>query len=363
MTQARRTGFKGAVGSAPAAEARRGFTLIELLVVIAIIAILIGLLLPAVQKVRDAAARIKCQNNLKQIGLALHNYHDVNSGFPPGLARSRYLNGTNGRSSNPRLYEYWSWMGFIMPYVEQDNLYKQADAWMRQGNAYVTGSSPYYWWPWGDFWNDPSPSAQPNPALGVPVSTWKCPADDRQQLAWNDSADFNPPANVAFTGYLGISSSTSADFANGNPVPGSSANGILYHNSAGRTTIAGITDGTSNTLMVGERPPSYEPGPPVTYEFGWWFAGAGYDGSGTGDVVLGANEAGYAASIGCSPAKLGLQPGNVFNKCDQTHFWSFHTGGANFLMGDGSVRMITYSSNNILPQLCSRNGGEVASLP
>src|SRR5262249_25144573 len=116
-------------------RSRVGFTLIELLVVIAIIAILIGLLLPAVQKVRGAAARIQCANNLKQMGLALHNYHDVNQRFPPAL--------NNSERPTTGYYPYWSWMARIMPYYEQDNLYKQADAWAH------TGPGSYPWWPWG----------------------------------------------------------------------------------------------------------------------------------------------------------------------------------------------------------------------
>jgi prepilin-type processing-associated H-X9-DG protein len=113
--------------------------------------------------------------------------------------------------------------------------------------------------------------------------------------------------------------------------------------------------------MVGERPPSRD------LVFGWWFAGAGYDGSGSGDIVMGARDVGWGDYVIESyprcrgQLKFGLHPGQINNDCDVTHFWSLHSGGSNFVMGDGSVRFISHSGDRVLPALMSRNGGEVVS--
>jgi len=312
---------------------RAGFTLIELLVVIAIIAILIGLLLPAVQKVRDAAARIQCINNLKQHGLALHAYHDANQGLPKGNSP------WSAATSAP--YEgSWTWMAQILPYVEQDNAYRAARAFATGG-----GSNYYSWY---------------NPMCPVKQKIFTCPADSRgTQVCPGPSVGLPAGADQALTCYLGNSGTTSTSF-----------DGVLYMNSKVRLTD--ITDGTSNTIMVGERPPSSD------LDFGWWFAAYGYDGQGNCDGLMTSNDVAAAnyfmntanavgTPIPCDTTnvalKVGLQPGQPKYFCDGSHYWSFHTGGALFLMGDGSARFMSYTSNSILPALSTRNGGEVVTLP
>jgi prepilin-type N-terminal cleavage/methylation domain-containing protein/prepilin-type processing-associated H-X9-DG protein len=312
----------------PVRGQRRAFTLIELLVVIAIIGVLMGLLLPAVQKVREAAARMQCFNNLKQIGLALHNYHDTEGSFPPAIAETF--------APQPRDPHQWlSWMGRIMPYIEQSALNANMEA------AFASqGSSP-----------DPFVNP-PHLGFSLPLTNFRCPLDARQY-----QASYADGLTVAFTGYLGVSGTNLR-----------TNDGVLYWNS--RTRFADITDGTSNTLMVGERPPSWD------LVFGWWYAGAGQwdysypqvHNSGSCDVTLGMAELNIKSNNipqtnACPDGPYAYGPGSIRNPCDQFHFWALHTGGSNFLLADGSVHFIPYSAGAIMPALATRAGGEAAALP
>ena len=295
--------------------ARRAFTLIELLVVIAIIAVLIGILLPAVQKVRAAAARIRCANNLKQIGLALHQYHDSHSALPPALQEDGYP------------YIGLSWMGHLLPYIELQNLWRKAQA-------------DFQVEPWGVY-------NPPHTGMGAVVPLYVCPANSRTQISFDGIP-------YAFTHYQGVNGTDLYQF-----------DGVFYTNSAVR--FGDITDGTSNTIMVGERPNVAKD----DYSWGFWYGdpgqtveGIGWTGS-TG-VVLGTREintwgADPESDFNCPPGPYSYVPGDIRNNCDMFHFWSMHSGGANFLFADGSVRFIPYSAGKILPLLATRSGGEVVN--
>lgn len=303
---------------------RPALTLIEILVVIAIITLLLGLLLPAVQRVRAAADRLRCANNLKQIELALHAYHDTENSFPPSMRTLRT------RDPMP----YLSWRGRILPYLEQPAL------WSEVAQAYRTRPTPFV------------PNADPNaaalhPARYQKVAVFTCPADGRLTSAW-DVTTSRGVHRVRFSSYLGVAGLNSTRQA---------VNGVLFTNSAVRLTD--ITDGSSNTLMLGERPPTDE------LRYGWWYAGAGQDNGGSLDSHLGVREnnrhgSGYR---GCPSGPYHFEASKFADPCGVFRFWSPHGDGSQFALADGSVRFIRYSADEVMPALATRAGGEVASVP
>ncbi len=293
--------------------ARQGSTLLERLVVLGIIAVLVGLLLPAVQRVREAAARAACASNLKQIGLALHNYHDTQTRFPPGFS----LQADGSR------YPYLGWTGRILPYVEQDSL------WQRILRAFADDPHPFI------FYGD----SEQTVIMGIVVKNYVCPSDPRTFQAADKGGVL-----IAFTSYLGVSGTASER-----------QDGLLFKDSS--VSMSQITDGTSNTLLAGERPPSTD------LSFGWWYRGWGQRIDGSAEMLLGVQERDWLGSrYACPPGPYAYGPGRIANQCDMFHFWSVHPGGANFVFADGSVRFLAYSAQPSMPALATRSGGEVVPM-
>lgn len=294
---------------------RRGFTLIELLVVIAIIAILIALLLPAVQQAREAARRTQCRNNLKQIGLALHNYHDTHRLFPSGWIGIENgvpdVEGGNG----------WGWATMILPAMEQGPRFKRLNFdypfTSTDGGVVNRGA-----------WQEVIPM-------------FRCPSDPAPEFWTMDSEDPmdpNPDLPLLFptANYIGVFGTEELDDCEGTPSGmACSSDGLLYHNS--RVRMKDIKDGTSHTLAVGERR--------TNVELGWYSTWVG--------VAPGGEEA-FARILGAAD--------HTPNHPD-THFDDFssrHVGGTHFLMGDGAVRFIGENIDTELYQgLATIKGGEV----
>ena len=308
-----------------------GFTLIELLVVIAIIAILIALLVPAVQKVRDAAARTQCINNLKQLALAHHNYHDTNKHLP---ANTRGLTNASLRLSGFTL---------LLPFIEQQplyNRYNQAVNWDIAPNNVVAGTF---------------------------VTAYVCPATPAPQRLDYDQTLGNWLNNpfCAITDYGTI-------YGVGAPLASllgitTDLNGIMPKNTTPR--FADVTDGLSNTILLGEsagRPYLYQRGQLISSSPALFVVGGGWvrpasafwllGSDGTGQIIPGT-----ACGINCTNGQgfVSYPAGGFYGTDGTGQIYSFHAGGAVTAMGDGSTRFITQNIPiNILAALVTRAGGE-----
>jgi prepilin-type N-terminal cleavage/methylation domain-containing protein/prepilin-type processing-associated H-X9-DG protein len=310
---------------------RRGFTLIELLVVIAIIAVLIGLLLPAVQKVREAAARMKCANNLKQLGLGLHNYHDAHLTFPPGAR--------GPRAGFPQFdsLKHHGLGTALLPYVEQESLFRQ--------------------YRWDVSWFDPPNQSVVTKQLPV----WQCPSAEANRIQDGSLITVTPPAMDLFDGYaacgdyagmLGVHPELVArgviDPPGGPRDMAGYYSGVFEQNATRR--FDDILDGTSRTILMAEcagRPQLWQGRKKVPNV---WLTGGPW------------------ASRSLLWGRGATQDGSAFyGKCainctNDREVYSFHPGGANAVFADGSVQFLTEGmSIRVLAALITRAGGEVVS--
>jgi prepilin-type N-terminal cleavage/methylation domain-containing protein/prepilin-type processing-associated H-X9-DG protein len=296
---------------------RFAFTLIELLVVIAIIAILIALLVPAVQKVREAAARTQCTNNMKQLGLAMHNHHDTAGFFPPSATSTPF---------NPGWAPLHGWGPFMLPFIEQKNLLDK--------------------YQWTKNWHDPLNQA----AVTVPLSVMLCPSAPGGRVdkappstdpagPWESSpADYTPTTRIA-------QGAITANWVTYQP---GDINGMMVTNQ--KLRFAHVIDGTSNTIALAEdagRPQRWRIGKLINAQVG-------------NTAASWADRNNLIAPTGAKvdgSSRVGPCPMNCTN---DNELYSFHSGGVNVALGDGSVRFLRSSITlSMLANLITRNGGEV----
>jgi prepilin-type N-terminal cleavage/methylation domain-containing protein/prepilin-type processing-associated H-X9-DG protein len=301
----------------PVQRPRGGFTLIELLVVIAIIAVLVGLLVPAVQKVREAANRMSCANNLKQAGLAALTFENTYHKFPPAEVTGRVNLGVAAPGTSHGLWP------FLLPFIEQQNL------------------AAHYRW-------DVSWNGQPNEAARmVQLKLLQCPSAEPDRVGGGDSTGTG--AMGACTDYVATLWVTDAPVNLGLIDPLGDNSGILAHDHM--TRLAEITDGMSNTSLIAEsagRPKRWQAGryiPGAPYPTGAWAAPVAFIGL-QGALFDGSSRGGPCA----------------INCINQGEVYSFHAGGANAVFADGSVRFLSADTSiRILAALITRAGGEVVS--
>ncbi len=294
---------------------RSAFTLLELLVVISIISLMIGLTLSAVQRVRASAARAECGNKLRQLGLAAHQYHDARGQLPAGWTSD----------ADPKSLTYLGWTARLLPYLERDAQWRSVEA------AFQSDPNRL-----GFFGHAPHAAL-----LATAMPPFSCPIDSRvsaPQLSANT-------VTAAFTSYLGVVGRN-----------GFQNDGLLFADS--RVKFGDIRDGQSNTILIGERPPSAD------FRIGWWYRGWGASKDGIGEMILGVRERNFSSDYRSCPAgPYQFTAGKPDNPCDVFHFWSLHTGGANFAFADGSVRFLSYAADSVLPALSTRAGGEIVAVP
>lgn len=323
-------------------HSQRGFTLIELLVVIAIIAILIALLLPAVQQAREAARRSTCKNNLKQIGLAMHNYHETFTVFPPGYVEE-VLPANGGVIVDNE--GHWAWNALILPYVDQAPLFNQLDVGTVPVSTVLNNSSI-------------------RTTMRQTLPVFRCPSDTGPQI--HDEAGRRIKATggseygLAVTNYIGSNNSYGLK-KNAGTDPANTANGAFYRNSNVR--MRDLTDGSSNVILAGER--AYTLGSVKAFA-GALYAIRDYNATGPANSSTGSgSNQGLISTFGGGAAPINASPASGQGRIA---FSSKHVGGAHFLFGDGRIRFLSenidhnaasIANDSTLEYLISINDGNV----
>ena len=292
---------------------RRGASLIEVILVIGIILALSGLLVPAVMRGRESASKTACSNQLRQIGLALQQYHGVYGSFPPGMTHEHGIRPSagslyHGLDVDP--FPFLHWHARLLPYLEQESL------WTATVKAFAESPRNY---------RNP-----PHIGRDTTIPLFQCPSEDPNA----EGAKPFPPA----TSFMGVSGTKTRI-----------QNGVLFLDSHVRLTD--ITDGATNTLIVGERPPNRQ------VQVGQWYGviPLGYN----VDAFLGVTEEGNPSYIHhCPFGPYQFELGSFTDRCSLMHFWSVHSGGGHFAFADGSVHFLPYSAAPILPALATRARGE-----